>query len=118
MGMSNGLAALAVATVLATGAAGQQAPKGSDARASAASSALAHPDLWPKLQLRRQRDPKIEARIDALLSRMSIEDKVGQLIQVDIASITPKDLETYKLGSILNGGNSAPNNDEFAPAPE
>lgn len=118
MGMSNGLAALAVATVLATGAAGQQAPAGSDARASAASSALAHPDSWPKLQLRRQRDPKIEARIDALLSRMSIEDKVGQLIQVDIASITPKDLETYKLGSILNGGNSAPNNDEFAPAPE
>jgi beta-glucosidase len=49
---------------------------------------------------------------------MSIEDKVGQLIQVDIASITPKDLETYKLGSILNGGNSAPNGDEFAPAPE
>ncbi|MBM6578084.1 exo 1,3/1,4-beta-D-glucan glucohydrolase [Microvirga sp. SRT01] len=49
---------------------------------------------------------------------MSIEDKVGQLLQVDIASITPKDLETYKLGSILNGGNSAPNNDELAPAAE
>nr|WP_281356792.1 glycoside hydrolase family 3 protein [Sphingomonas hominis] len=68
--------------------------------------------------MKRQRDPKVEARVDAMLRRMSVEDKVGQLIQVDIASITPKDLETYKLGSILNGGNSAPNNDEFAPAAE
>ncbi|WP_298815352.1 glycoside hydrolase family 3 protein [uncultured Sphingomonas sp.] len=68
--------------------------------------------------MKRRRDPKVEARVDAMLRRMSVEDKVGQLIQVDIASITPKDLETYKLGSILNGGNSAPGNDEFAPAPE
>lgn len=81
-------------------------------------SAVAHPDRWPTLSLKRQRDPKVEARIEATLRGMSTEDKVGQLLQVDIASITPKDLETYKLGSILNGGNSAPNNDEFAPASE
>nr|WP_151953245.1 glycoside hydrolase family 3 protein [Sphingomonas sp. EC-HK361] len=64
--------------------------------------------------MQRHRDPKVEARVAAMLARMSIEDKVGQLLQVDIASIAPKDLETYKLGSILNGGNSAPNNDERA----
>lgn len=87
-------------------------------RATSAASPLAHPDTWPQLEMRRQRDPKVEARVDSILSRMSIEDKVGQLLQVDIASITPGDLETYKLGSILNGGNSAPNNDEFAPAAE
>ncbi len=81
-------------------------------------SSVAHPARWPVPILKRQRDPKVEARVDALLRRMSIEDKVGQLLQVDIASITPKDLETYKLGSILNGGNSAPNNDELAPAAE
>ncbi|WP_416194292.1 glycoside hydrolase family 3 N-terminal domain-containing protein [Sphingomonas mollis] len=81
-------------------------------------SPLAHPAQWPLLNLKRKPDPKVEARVDAMLKRMSIEDKVGQLLQVDIASITPKDLETYKLGSILNGGNSAPNNDELAPAPE
>jgi beta-glucosidase len=83
-----------------------------------AASAVAHPEMWPKLAMKRQRDPKVEARVDAMLAKMSVEDKVGQLIQVDIASITPKDLETYKLGSILNGGNSAPNNDERAPALE
>nr|WP_230781622.1 glycoside hydrolase family 3 protein [Sphingomonas sp. Leaf37] len=65
-----------------------------------------------------KRDAKVEARVAAMLAKMSVEDKVGQLLQVDIASISPADLETYKLGSILNGGNSAPNNDERAPARE
>nr|WP_156487338.1 glycoside hydrolase family 3 protein [Sphingomonas melonis] len=81
-------------------------------------ASIAHPDQWPVLPMTLKRDAKVEARVAAILAKMSIEDKVGQLIQVDIASITPKDLEIYKLGSILNGGNSAPNNDEFAPAPE
>ncbi|WP_019516184.1 glycoside hydrolase family 3 protein [Sphingomonas sp. Mn802worker] len=102
------------ATLLASAAA--LSAQGADPAVSA--SATAHPDQWPALVMKRKRDPKVEARVDAMLRRMSVEDKVGQLLQVDIASITPKDLETYKLGSILNGGNSAPNNDEFAPAPE
>ena len=81
-------------------------------------AATAHPAQWPVLPMKLKRDARVEARVDALLARMSVEDKVGQLIQVDIASITPRDLETYKFGSILNGGNSAPNNDELAPAAE
>jgi beta-glucosidase len=39
---------------------------------------------------------------------MSLEDKVGQMIQADIASISPAELRTYKLGPILAGGNAAP----------
>ena len=105
--------ALAMASI-AIGGAGQAQQR----LGTVAPSAVAHPEAWPVLPLKRHRDPRVETRIDSLLKRMSIEDKVGQLLQVDIASITPKDLETYKLGSILNGGNSAPNNDEFAPAPE
>ncbi|MEM9402065.1 MAG: glycoside hydrolase family 3 N-terminal domain-containing protein [Pseudomonadota bacterium] len=42
---------------------------------------------------------------------MSTAEKVGQLIQADITHITPDDLLVYPLGSILNGGNSAPDND-------
>ena len=78
-------------------------------------SVVAHPSLWPTAKAMPLRDAKIEARLDAIVARMSIEDKVGQLIQVDIASITPADLRTYKLGSILNGGNSGPNGDDLAP---
>jgi beta-glucosidase len=64
------------------------------------------------------RDPAEEARIDALLRSLTIEQKVGQLIQADIGSVTPEDLRHYPLGSILNGGNSAPGGNEFAPASE
>ncbi len=44
---------------------------------------------------------------------MTPEQKVGQLIQADIGSITPNDLRHYPLGSILNGGNSAPGDDKL-----
>jgi beta-glucosidase len=39
---------------------------------------------------------------------MTLEEKVGQMIQADIASISPAELRTYKLGSILAGGGAAP----------
>jgi beta-glucosidase len=81
-------------------------------------AATAHPEQWPAIAARPRLDPKIEARVDRLLEAMSLEDKVGQIIQADIATITPEDLRTYKLGSVLNGGNSAPNKDEFAPPAE
>jgi beta-glucosidase len=81
-------------------------------------SPVAHPALWPAVKAQPPRDPAIERRIDGLLARMNIEDKVGQLIQVDIGSITPADVRTYKLGSVLNGGNSGPYGDDFAPAPK
>ncbi len=113
MALLHRLMLLATASLLAGGA-GAQETAGA-AAAGATPSAVAHPEKWPKLPLKLRRDSRVEARVDAMLSRMSVEDKVGQLLQVDIASITPADLETYKLGSILNGGNSAPNNDEFAP---
>ncbi|MGU3390151.1 glycoside hydrolase family 3 protein [Sphingomonas sp. M1A8_2b] len=81
-------------------------------------SAVAHPEIWPTANARPSRDPKVEARIDAIMKRMSVEDKIGQLIQVDIASIEPADLRTYKLGSILNGGNAGPHGNDLAPPVE
>ena len=58
----------------------------------------------------------MEARIEQLLTSMSVEDKVGQLIQADISSISPDDLKTYRLGSVLAGGNSGPQGNDFASA--
>ena len=78
-------------------------------------SAVAHPEIWPTASARPLRDPKVEARIEAILKRMSVADKIGQLIQVDIASISPSDLRSYKLGSILNGGNAGPGGNDLAP---
>ena len=47
---------------------------------------------------------------------MTIEQKVGQVVQGDISSVTPADLARYPLGSILAGGNSGPYGDERADA--
>ncbi len=49
-----------------------------------------------------------QTRALALLERMTLEEKVGQVIQGDISTVTPQDAKDYNLGSVLNGGNSAP----------
>ena len=53
-------------------------------------------------------DPAIEAQIDEILPKLSLEQKVGQVIQADNASISAEDVKKYRLGSVLSGGNSAP----------
>lgn len=63
---------------------------------------------WPLAKSRGLVDRRTERRIDALLSRMSVEQKVGQMIQADIGAIKPEDLKRYPLGSILAGGSSPP----------
>src|ERR1700744_2102984 len=88
------------------------------ALAAASSSSVIHPDLWPTVRPALAPDPALESRLTRLIAGMTLEQKVGQLIQPDIASITPEDLRHVDLGSILNGGNSSPNGDEFAPPRE
>src|SRR5688500_8881498 len=73
-----------------------------------AESAAAGRERWPAVQSRVPRDAAIEARIGQIISRMSVEEKVGQIIQADISAVTPDDVRKYKLGSILAGGNSSP----------
>ncbi|MDX3933898.1 exo 1,3/1,4-beta-D-glucan glucohydrolase [Stenotrophomonas sp.] len=74
----------------------------------AAAPAAADPDPWPQVAWPLPQDAALEKRITDLMDTMTVEEKVGQLVQGDIASITPEDLRTYRLGSILAGGNSDP----------
>ncbi len=78
------------------------------------SAAVVHPEQWPRTHWPVRTDRADEAKIRRLLAGMTIEQKVGQIIQADIASIAPGDVRRYHLGSVLNGGNSAPGGDEFA----
>lgn len=52
----------------------------------------------------------IDARVTDLLGRMTIEEKVGQMIQVDRGSIVANKahITSYFMGSLLNGGGSSP----------
>lgn len=73
---------------------------------------VAHPELWPAAHSKGLIDPATEKRITDLMARMSLEQKVGQLIQADIGNMKPEELRQYPLGSILAGGNSPPLNGE------
>jgi len=83
--------------------------------AKAEDPAAVHPEIWPSPKWPLDKDAAIEEKIAALLKKMTVEEKVGQVVQGDIASITPADMKKYHLGSVLNGGGSAPGNDELAP---
>ncbi|WP_191555458.1 glycoside hydrolase family 3 protein [Brevundimonas aurantiaca] len=74
------------------------------------------PALWPQAATPAAiSDARTEAFVSELMAKMTLEEKVGQLIQADISSITPDDLKTYPLGSILAGGSSGPWGDDKAP---
>jgi beta-glucosidase len=75
-----------------------------------------HPEQWPTAKWPLARDEALEKRVAELLAAMTVEEKVGQVIQGDITSVTPEDLRKYHLGSVLNGGGSGPHGDDFAPA--
>ena len=105
---------IAAIGLMASGCAGAMAQ---DGPSTAAASAIANPANWPTASspdALSDADP--EARIDRLIAQMSLEQKVGQLIQADISAIQPGDLARYRLGSILAGGNSGPYGNERATA--
>ena len=49
-----------------------------------------------------------EERVADLIKSMSVEEKVAQMFMVEIGSITPEEVEEFKIGAILNGGGSFP----------
>src|SRR6266498_715913 len=55
----------------------------------------------------------IEARVEDLLSRMTLDEKIGQMTQVEKNSIAAGDITKYDIGSILSGGGGSP--DENTP---
>ena len=71
-------------------------------------------EVWPELTPPLPLDPELEARVDALIERMTLHEKVGQVIQAEIRSVTPRDVRRFDLGSVLNGGGSFPGNDKNA----
>lgn len=69
---------------------------------------------WPAVTSAVSKDAAVEKRIDELLARMTLEEKVGQMIQPEIRRVTPQDFTDFHLGSVLNGGGSTPGNNKYA----
>ena len=77
---------------------------------------IANPAIWPQYEYPVPQLPADEQRIEDLLARMTLEEKIGQLVQADLCCVTPEDVRRYNLGSVLNGGNSGPYGVDLAPA--
>lgn len=69
---------------------------------------------WPVLASAVAPDPAVETRIDALLAKMTLEHKVGQLMQPELRQITPEDIQKYHVGAVLNGGGAFPGDNKYA----
>ncbi|XP_044461925.1 lysosomal beta glucosidase-like isoform X3 [Mangifera indica] len=48
------------------------------------------------------------ARVKDLLSRMTLEEKIGQMVQIDRTAATAQIMKHFSIGSVLSGGGSTP----------
>ena len=94
------------------------APVAAPASSEGPHMGVAHPDIWPAYTYPVKTPTSDEARIRTLLARMTLSEKIGQLVQADLCCVQPEDVKTYNLGSILVGGNSGPNGNDLSPAPD
>lgn len=99
----------ALASVLLLGLAGcGESQNNSEPNADVVTPTAEPLSLWPSVQSEVARSPEIEQKIDDLIARMTLEEKVGQILQGEIQTIQPGDIRQYHLGSVLNGGGSVP----------
>ncbi|MDT0603335.1 glycoside hydrolase family 3 protein [Thalassotalea castellviae] len=70
--------------------------------------------IWPKLDIAVKPDPSVEAKVSEILSTMTLEQKVAQMIQPEIRDISVEDMRKYGFGSYLNGGGAFPENNKHA----
>ncbi|WP_028102906.1 glycoside hydrolase family 3 protein [Pseudoduganella violaceinigra] len=89
-----------------------------------AATALALPAMaatladWPHVRSAIAADSALEKRAAEIVAGMTLEQKVGQMTQPEIKTVTPDDVRRYYLGSVLNGGGSWPNGNKRANASE
>ncbi len=66
-------------------------------------TSLAYHATWPRIASQAPADPDLERRVRAILDQMTLEEKVGQMIQPELAQVTPDEVRDFKIGSALNG---------------
>ncbi|MES2322029.1 MAG: glycoside hydrolase family 3 N-terminal domain-containing protein [Pseudomonadota bacterium] len=79
--------------------------------ASAADKPLAD---WPRIKSAVAPDPKLEAQVAKIVAGMTLAQKVGQMTQPEIKTVTPAQVKEFYIGSVLNGGGSWPNGNKYA----
>ena len=81
------------------------------ALAADAAASDANPKLlqdWPRIESAIGKDAAVEARVRKIVAGMTLAQKIGQMTQAEIKSVTPAEVRQYYLGSVLNGGGRGP----------
>lgn len=74
-------------------------------------------EIWPELTSAVKTDPVLETKVAELLGKLTIEQKVAQMIQPELQNFSVEDMRQYGFGSFLSGGNTSPGgNKRAAPA--
>jgi beta-glucosidase len=53
-------------------------------------------------------DLSVDEKVNKLIELMTLEEKVGQMVQTDRSTVRPDDVKKYFLGSLFSGGGSSP----------
>ena len=69
---------------------------------------------WPTIEHAEGADAALDARVRRIVAGMTLAQKIGQMTQAEIKSITPDEVRKYYIGSVLNGGGSWPHQDKHA----
>ncbi|HWU76849.1 MAG TPA: glycoside hydrolase family 3 N-terminal domain-containing protein [Rhodanobacter sp.] len=93
-----------------TASAGTAMPRSVDHRVPAAT----HYSDWPAISRRLPADRALEARVHKIVASMTLAQKVGQMTQAEIKTISPAQVTKYYIGSVLNGGGSWPGMNKHA----
>ncbi|NMM40007.1 glycoside hydrolase family 3 protein [Pseudoalteromonas arctica] len=101
------LSALIIATIAMSGCSGTETMQ---------TNKLVEQEIWPMITTGIKDDADMEAKIAKLLSTMTLEQKIAQMIQPEIRDITVADMRKYGFGSYLNGGGAFPNDNKHATA--
>ncbi|KAL1314348.1 hypothetical protein HN51_041153 [Arachis hypogaea] len=66
----------------------------------------------------KYKDPKlsIDARVEDLISRMTLEEKIGQMLQVERKYVSADDIKKYSIGSVMSEAGSIPGPSRLASA--
>ncbi|APE07257.1 beta-glucosidase [Alteromonas sp. RW2A1] len=110
--MRNTLLASVIAGVLLSGCGVAEKESASNQDESVEKSGAAK--IWPKLDIEVEKDPAVEKQVSELMSTMTLEQKIAQMIQPEIRNITVEEMRQYGFGSYLNGGGAFPDNNKHA----
>src|SRR3546814_17635184 len=87
-------------------ASGAAAPASATVQPDAtAQPAQAHPDIWPRYRYPATLTDAQDARVAELPARMTVVEKIGQLVKGDLCCVTPAAQRRAHPGSHLDGRN-------------